>query len=418
MQQRPRGPFVWWGLCLTILLVFTVPVGVSADTATPATVNTSVTFSGGGFAPNESLSIYETGPDGTSLPVSLPGAQTDGSGGFTVSVMFPSVGTWTVTAHSIATGKDVVGTYMVSTAPSTTTTSSPVTQPTNGPPATGTPVGVGVSITFTGAGFNPNENISVWETPPDGSIPTALPGIQADSSGTFTDSVSFPSDGQWQVTAQGRASGHQVIARFAVGTIGPVTAPTGGAGFNGTPASIGTPVTFSGSGFNGNELISLWTTAPDSTTAPLIGIQADGTGGFTDEVTFPSAGNWQVTAEGHTSKHQVIGRYSVTDPSSSTTTAAAPSSTFIAPSTSVPVQVTAGANVTFTAIGFNAGENVAVWTTAPDTTVATLASVQATSLGRATITTSFASAGLWQITLRGHDSTHEVIGQFQVTSPA
>jgi len=404
------------GLWLAILLVCAMPVGVAADTTpTPVAANTPVTFTGAGFNANESLVVYETGPDGATTPLS--GVQSDGNGAFTVSVMFPSAGQWQVTAHSIVTGRDVIGTYTVSTTPSTTTT----TPPSNGSTATGTPVGVGVPITFTGTGFNANENISVWETPPDGSIPTTQPSIQADTTGTFTDSVSFPTAGQWQVTAHGLVSGHEVIGHFAVGTtaVSPVnTAPIGGAGFNGTPASVGVAVTFSGTGFNGNELISLWTTAPDTTTAALVGIHADGVGNFTDDVIFPSAGNWQVTAHGHDSMHEVIGRYTVTDPSSTATTASPPSSTLIAPYTNVPVQVTSGTNVIFTATGFNAGENVAAWTTAPDGSAAALGSVSASSTGRATVTTSFGSVGLWQITLHGHDSTHEVIGRYQVTAPA
>ncbi len=406
---------------MALALVFALPTWVAADT-TPITVavNAPVTFTGTGFAPNESLAIWETSTDGTSTPQGQGIIQADGNGGFTTNVTFPSAGQWTATAYSVNTQKTFTSTYTVGTAAGTTGTIA------SGSPATGTPVGVGVSTTFSGSGFNANEVISVWETGPDGKT-AALSGIQADNTGAFTDLVSFPAAGQWQVTAKGTVSLHQVISPFAVGTTSAVPATTtgttttgtvGGAGFNGTPASIGVAVTFSGSGFNGNERISLWTTAPDSTTAALSGIQADSAGGFTTSVTFLTAGNWQVTAQGHDSTHQVIGRYAVTD-SSSTAVVTSPSapSTFTSPN-DVPLNATTGTTVTYIATGFNAGEYVAAWVTPPDATapVTALDKAQASSTGRVAISTSFPTAGLWQITLRGYDSAHQVIGKYQVTA--
>ena len=416
-QRRLHGQFIVLGLGMAIALVFALPLGVAADTAPIAVaVNTPVNFTGTGFVPNESLAIWETGADHVSVPQGI--IQADGNGGFTTSVTFPSAGQWTATAHSINTGTEVVGNYTVGTTSGTVPGSST---------AIGTPVAVGASITFSGTGFNANEIISVWETGPDGptSAVTPLPSLQADNNGAFTGSVFFPSAGQWQVTAQGDVSGYKTISSFAVGTTGavspPVTTGTAGGGFNGTPASIGVPVAFSGSGFNGNERISLWTTAPDTTTAALNGIQADGTGGFTTLVTFPTVGNWQVTAQGRDSTHQVIGRYAVSDPSSTAVTASpsAPS-TFIPPSAGVPLNATVGTTITYIATGFNAGEYVAAWVTPPDpaSPVTPLDRVQASSTGQVIISTSFPSTGLWQITLQGYDSGRKVIGKYQVTAAA
>ena len=438
-QQRLHGRFIFFTLGVIIALVVAMTASVAADTTPlPAGANTPVTFTGTGFAPDESLAIWITGADGASL--TQGGTQSDGNGAFTTTVTFPAAGAWTATAHSITSGKEFVGNYTVGT-----TSGAPGTSPSSGATATGTQVGIGAPVTFTSTGFVANEAISAWETGPDGKV-TKLPGGHADNSGAFTTSVSFPSAGQWQVTAHGITDSHEVISPFAVGTTGTTSSPVtngsatgvppvptgtgtvGGPGFNGTPVNIGAAVSFSGSGFIANETISLWETPPDnSPVRALPSIHADTTGAFTDSVTFPSAGNWQVTAHGRDAAHEVIGRYAVTDPSSSTatpstasataTTTPVSSSAFTSPFTGVPVKAVAGTVVTYTATGFNPGEMVTSWITPPDGSAVTqLPSVQASATGRATVSTTFETAGLWQITLHGRDSGHEVVGKYQVSA--
>ncbi|MCA1722828.1 MAG: hypothetical protein LC748_00955, partial [Thermomicrobia bacterium] len=205
----------------------------------------------------------------------------------------------------------------------------------------------------------------------------------------------------------------------AAGTVGAApatgaTIPVGGTAFNGTPATIGVPVVFSGSGFNANEGISLWTTAPDSSVGKLPGISADTTGAFTTTVTFPSAGNWQVTAQAPGSTHQVIGRYAVSD----TATTTAPAPPFTSPFAGTAMKATVGTTVAFTSAGFIAGETVSAWVTPPDgsAVIAIKPTVTASAAGQATVSTSFTSVGLWQITMHGLTSGHEVIGSYQVTT--
>ena len=109
--------------------------------------------------------------------------------------------------------------------------------------------------------------------------------------------------------------------------------------------------------------------------------------------------------------HEVIGRYNVggvgsTLPGTTGSTAAPGTAT----------AATVGAAVTFTATGFTAGETVSAWVTAPDSTATALDQMVADSTGSASFTTTFASAGFWQITAHGIDSAHEVVGQYQVTA--
>ncbi|MGI8856547.1 MAG: hypothetical protein ACR2JW_12410 [Thermomicrobiales bacterium] len=422
-ERRRSGQLTFLGLGLVIALVLALPVGVAAA-PTPVAVGASTLFVGNGFAANEDLSFWETGSDGTSMVI--PGVQqSDANGGFSKTVSFPSAGQWQVTAYGITSGKQFTGTYSVGDTTSATT--APVSSTTSGALPAGTlSAGIGAAVTFSGTGYTANEKISLWETPPDGTAPTALSGVNADGTGAFSVSVTFPTAGLWQVTAQGNTSGVKTIGSYAVGTTSVINSPSPaaststGQGFSSVPpVALGSAVTFSGTGYTANEKISLWETPPDGT-APtaLTGTQADGTGTFTATVTFPSVGNWQVTAHGKDSLHEVIGRYTVTSDGTATgstiPSTAISGTTSTTPVTGTTVNTTTNTTISFMPIGFNSGEIVSVWSTGPDGTVTTLDSAQASSAGRAIITATFGSAGLWQITAQGRTSGHKVIGQYQV----
>jgi hypothetical protein len=292
------------------------------------------------------------------------------------------------------------------------------------------PAGIGAPVTFSGSAFTANEQISLWETPPDNTPPTALTGTAADSTGAFNVSVTFPTAGNWQVTAQGVTSGVQVIGRYAVGTTGATgssVVPTNGGSGTGfspvPPVALGAPVTFSGSGFNGGETIKLWETAPNTIVTQISDVTTDSTGRFTATVTFPDVGNWQITAHGVVSLHEVIGRYTITSDGTGTTSSTTPvtttSSGTIAATTGI-VNTAVNTTIGFMPTGYTAGEFVSVWSTGPDGSVTKLDDAQASSVGQVTITASFASAGLWQITAQGRTSSRSVVGRYQVadrTSP-
>jgi hypothetical protein len=86
----------------------------------------------------------------------------------------------------------------------------------------------------------------------------------------------------------------------------PVPAPTS------TAATVGTAVTITAVGFTPNETVSAWITAPDSSVTQIGSAPASADGTVSISVTFPSAGNWQVTAHGQTSGREVVNRYTVT----------------------------------------------------------------------------------------------------------
>jgi hypothetical protein len=419
----------------------------SSGTVQQVTVGAYVTFSGNGFQANEVLSLWATTPDNQTIQ--LDGTQADGSGGFSISVSFPSAGMWQVTAQGNTSGIQYVGQFSVSTTgpaappplPSATTTSptagtgSTSSSTTSSAPPAGLPPGtstvnMGATATFSGSGFTAGETINIWVTAPDSTV-TPLQTISADGSGGANGTTSFNSGGLWQVTMHGKDSAHEVVSRFYVpgGTTPPTNTTTTGsttssgsvpAGLpSGTQSTtIGASVSFSGSGFNANEGIGIWVTAPDSTVTPLDAGFADGAGNVTGSTAFGTVGLWQVTIHGKDSAHEVIVRFYITgDGSSSSSTGTSPTVVGPASNNSV-VKVQASQRVTFTVTGFSAGENVSVWTTSPEGTVSGLDGTQANTLGRVTVTTTFPSAGLWQITAHGQSSGHEAVGQYQVSAPA
>ncbi len=173
--------------------------------------------------------------------------------------------------------------------------------------------------------------------------------------------------------------------------------------------AVGASATFSGTGFNANETLSFWETAPGGGTTALPGTQTDGNGAFSIAVSFPNAGQWQVTAHGLSSLKETVGIFNV-----GTGTAAAPAP-LAPPASGSGTSIAAGAVTGFTGTGFNANETVTVWTTDPNGIVTPQSSAQADAKGVVTVTISFNAIGLWRVTTHGRDSAHEVVGQFQVS---
>ena len=236
-----------------------------ASSPIPAAPNTATTFVGAGFQPGEPVSLWTTAPDSTVVP--LDGVTANIQGTVSATVTFPTAGVWNVTAHGQTSGIQIVNTFAVGI----TTNVPPVASTTLGalptaplqssssavtPPSSMYPqVGIGAPVLITGSGLLANEPLAFWETGPDSTV-TPLQGPQtADATGAFSLSIPFAQPGFWQVTAHGITSGHEVIGRYIVGdtTILPAAAPVSigmPAGTNATTTTVGTLVSFAGSGFN------------------------------------------------------------------------------------------------------------------------------------------------------------------------
>ena len=142
---------------------------------------------------------------------------------------------------------------------------------------------------FLGAGFHPGEIVSLWTTAPDATV-APLDSTTADSQGTTSVTVSFPTAGTWHVTAHGQTSGVEVTGTYAVGTTNAPPAAGNALGFPAPSATVqngsilsgaaptsfpqvalDAPVAFTGSGFTANEPTSFWETAPTSSVAAISG---------------------------------------------------------------------------------------------------------------------------------------------------
>ncbi len=84
-------------------------------------------------------------------------------------------------------------------------------------------------------------------------------------------------------------------------------APASGA----ATATAGRSVTFSVSGFTPTETVATSVTAPDASMVQIGSAQASADGTVTISLTFPAAGNWQITAHGQRSSKDVVTRYTV-----------------------------------------------------------------------------------------------------------
>lgn len=204
------------------------------------------------------------------------------------------------------------------------------------PPLTFGQVAVNQTTKFTGNGFEANEPLAFWVTAPDRTV-TPLAGDLADATGAFAVTVSFSTDGFWQVTAHGTSTKKEVIGGYTVGNATTTTPAATVALASVTTIAPNQSVTFSRDGFRPLESVSLWVTGPDSKVTPLDGTPADVSGMVSVPVTFSGSGFWQVTAHGTTSGKEAIVGYNVGDASVVASVTPTPTYTVGSVATSIPL---------------------------------------------------------------------------------
>lgn len=210
-----------------------------------------------------------------------------------------------------------------------------------------------------------------------------------------------------------RQSGNRVAIWATVGVMvvaGMLAAVSAGAA---TPPQMFPPVManqstrFTGSGFDANETLAFWVTAPDRTVTPLAGDRTDGSGAFSIPVSFASDGFWQVTAHSINTGTEVIGGFTVGN-----TAGATPVGTVVAPASATAIATSQA--ILLSRDGFRPLERASLWTTAPDGKVTPLDGVNASVSGTVMVSVSFPSLGFWQVTAHGIDSGKEVITGYNV----
>mgnify|MGYP001305637698 CR=1 FL=1 len=204
------------------------------------------------------------------------------------------------------------------------------------------------ALTLLGNGFAPGETVTIAGFTNDNQI-AYFPDTTADAIGAFSVQVYYQPS-VYRIRASGQLTGISAVADVGAvrgtppGFVPPYPIPPlcsfFGAGFffscpapplYGTttipavPASpsvvppapgigmatVGQPVTFSVGGFTANETVSASVTAPDASVSQIGSTQAAADGSVIIAITFPSAGNWQITAHGQSSGKDVVTLYTV-----------------------------------------------------------------------------------------------------------
>ncbi len=289
-------------------------VGVAPPVGQPGAVFVSTTpqtagfgqaiiIQGGGFQPNEPVSLWLTAPDQSVR--GIPESPTaDGSGsisGANIRIAIDTtfrVGTWFITAQGRSSGRRAIGTFRVeSGAP------PPAQQP--GDPArlgilihnelrvsgagSITPLAAppGSGFVFNASGFDPNEKVGVWLTRPAGAGVEPIDERLVQREGGSV-RVAFRVDrdqqGIWTVTAQSASTSRAVTAPFKLTRdyVAPLGTPRPATSRNASvsPAEGGQRTTFrlTASGFRANETLEFWVTSPDGLYVLNTPVQADNRG--------------------------------------------------------------------------------------------------------------------------------------------
>jgi hypothetical protein len=262
----------------------------------PGAVTTGQAFlvEGGGFVPGERVSIWLTAPDSGVLAVGDVNADSAGSiNGARVQVVTAgfSAGTWHITAQGVRSGRAAVGEFRVNPIlgnPAKLGIRIQEDLSVRGPgsivPLAAPP---GIAFTFNARGFDPNEEVGVWLTEPNGSGIEAVDirTVRKDGNGgiTVVFGTARQSEGIWLITAQGKQTRRAVTAPFKLtrdylaplGT--PRPANVRGAA---SPVEGGQRTVFSltATGFRPNETVQEWITSPDGVYYVAGTVQADRSG--------------------------------------------------------------------------------------------------------------------------------------------
>lgn len=275
-----------------------------------------VSFSGSGFAPNENVQLT----NGAAILATFP---TDGTGSFsnqTVTTGFGMNRDITYTFTGLGTGSAVDATITVAGLQPYIALDNYYALP-------------GTTVAVTGAGFSPNESVTV-------TLGSATAGATASSEGVFgPTSINIPVNTPGptvDIVATGNTSNASAISLL---TLAPFMVQVSPSTWYTPP---GTSVSFSGSGFNPNEEVIIIQSGANITT-----VTANGTGDFiSNPITIP------VTA---TSSANFVFTGSESNASASVDITLAGFSPQVDPSAWYTLP---GSNVIFTGINFAPGETV------------------------------------------------------------
>lgn len=243
--------------------------------------NDTVTLTGAGFTPGETVSVWITYPDFTVYGVAEVVANGDGSFSYPylpdfLGATFTPTGRYTYTAFGQSSGREVYATIDVAigaapgTSPAVTLTAEPRrdTQ--------------GSYYVFSGSGYGSEEEVAVWLRYPDNHVEDL--GRVISGPGGRIEYVLYVGGapvGHYAFTALGLRSGANGIAEFDV-RVDDLTVATGAAHLRVSPSPDNqrSYALFEGYGYQPREIVTVWATLPDYSTLWVGDIQASEDGAF------------------------------------------------------------------------------------------------------------------------------------------
>lgn len=320
-STRRLGIFASIVLFGMLLGLVALPVGpVRAQTAMitvePQTApqNSTITLALTGFRSQEKVSLWQTFPDFS--VVGLGDVGVDANGSVTLSLFVSSanpVGTHSFSARGNTSRRLATATFELTLGEGSP--SDPGVQilvEANVAPQ-------GNTFTFTGSGYGPREQVSLWiNLPPVAGNAVVDQGrVFTDGAGVFEATVeldaSYP-EGVYQMTAYGNTSGLTGITTFELvrgGDLPPATEPA----VRVVPerARQFELVSIEGERFGSGEDVSIWITLQDGRVVQVrrIETEPDGFFAFDFDLRQLPVGQHEITAYGLTSTLRAIGRFEV-----------------------------------------------------------------------------------------------------------
>ncbi len=283
-------------------------------TATPnlARQNETVVLEGRGFMPNEMVAIWITYPNFEVYSVTE--VETNAAGNFTMPFIldrldatFTPTGQYTYTARGKTSGREVYADVQVEIGAAPATSEEVVITVEPGRDSQGS------FFTIRGTNFGTNETLALWLRYPDNTV--ADQGrIETGAEGSF-EYILYTNGsptGHYAFTARGLSTDLTGIVEFEV-TVNDLTVPTGLANLVVNPGSEPqrSIALFEGSGFQPDEIVTVWVTLPDNSTLTIGNVEVDDKGTFVASLYLGEqdpVGKRTYTAYGNTS-----GRRAITD---------------------------------------------------------------------------------------------------------
>lgn len=273
--------------------------------------NSEVVVNFTGFEPGETLTLWQTFPDYKVLP--RTNVSVDSQGKATARLHIDStipLGRHALSAHGNHSERLAIGEFEIYAPEPDLTPGVQVFVSSEQGNAQGS------IFAFTGAGYNPEEPVSIWITHPDGSV-EGLKSVSSNEDTTFSFEF-IPNEthgeGTYYLTAFGRASNKTGVVAFTIER-GDFLAAEEGSVLEVSPhraEQLGY-VILTGYGFEAGEVVGLWLTLPDGSVASLYeGITLNGS--FREEIYLPAvipegglpAGSHQFSAYGQTSQRRAV----------------------------------------------------------------------------------------------------------------